>query len=181
MAPDLTTLEEAMTVYHVSLEAAGDGPPPTADDLERFLDLLGPGATVLGSPETGDGRYGADLTVETDSAFSAVGLAGEVFAKAQRKAGLAHWPLVRISVVTDGELDAELARASFPELVGIREIAGLLDVSAQRASTLCRSGSFPAPVAELRAGPVWTAASVRRFVEEWKRQPGRPRLKQASA
>ncbi len=177
----LTTLEEGMTVYHVSLEAAGDGAPPPDDALERFLDRLGPDATVLCSPETGGGRYGADLTVEADSPFSAVGLAGEVFGKAQRKAGLPPWPIVRISVVTDAELDAELARPSFPELVGIREIANLLDVSAQRASTLCRSGSFPAPVAELRAGPVWTAASVRRFVEEWKRQPGRPRFKQASA
>jgi hypothetical protein len=170
-----------MTVYHVTVEAAGEGPPPTADDLDAFLERLGPEATVLGSPETGGPRYGADITVEADSPFSAVGDAGTLFAKAQSQAGLPQWPIVRLSVVTDDELDAELARPTFPELVGIREIATLLDVTPQRASTLCRTRSFPTPIAQLRAGPVWTAASVRRFVDDWKRQPGRPRLKQASA
>jgi hypothetical protein len=177
----LTTEDTPMTTYHVTFEAAGGGPAPTEDDLETFLELLGADATILGSAETGDARYGADITVEADSAFSAVGYAGEVFSQAQSNARLAEWPIVRISVVTDEELDAELARPTFPQLVGIREIAALLDVTPQRASTLCRSASFPAPVAELRAGPVWTAPSVRRFIEEWKRQPGRPRLKQASA
>jgi hypothetical protein len=170
-----------MTIYYVTLEAAGEGPPPAIDHLDRLLDLLGPDATVLGAPESGPSRYGAEITVEADSAFSAMSDAGEAFGKAVRKAKLPLWPIVRISVLNDFELDTELARSTFPELVGIREIADLLEVTPQRASTLCRSRSFPVPVAELRAGPVWTAASVRRFVEEWKRQPGRPRLKNASA
>jgi hypothetical protein len=170
-----------MTVYHVTFEAAGDGPPPTVDDLDTFLELLGPEATVLGPPETGGARYGAAITVEAESPLSAISYAGDMFGKAQSNATLPRWPIVRISVLTDDELDAELARPTFPELVGIREVAALLDVTPQRASTLCRSRSFPTPIAELRAGPVWTAPSVRRFIEDWKRQPGRPRLKQASA
>lgn len=170
-----------MTVYHVTFEAAGDGPAPSDDELDTFLELLGPEATVLGPAETGGARYGADITVEADSPFSAVGSAGEVFTKARSNATLPHWPIVRMSVLTDDELEADLARATFPDLVGIREIAALLDVTPQRASTLCRSGAFPPPIAELRAGPVWTAPSVRRFIEEWKRQPGRPRLKEATA
>lgn len=170
-----------MTIYHVTLEAAGEGHAPTDKNLDRFLQMLGPDATVLGSAEVGSARYGAGVTVEADSALSAIGSAGDIFSKAQRKAKLPPWPIVRISALTDAELDAELAEPTFPELVGIREIAVLLDVTPQRASTLCRSNSFPVPIAELRAGPVWAASSVRRFVEEWKRQPGRPRLRRASA
>jgi hypothetical protein len=181
MATDLIQKDTAMTLYHVTFEAAGDGAPPTSEDLDMFLELLGPDATVLGPPETGAARYGAEVSVEADSPFWAINYASEVFGKAQSNAMLPHWPVVRVSVLTDEELDAELARPTFPELVGIREIAGLLDVTPQRVSALCRSGSFPLPAAELRAGPVWTAMSVRRFVDEWKRQPGRPRLNRASA
>ena len=179
-----TQLEElivAMTMYHVTFEAAGEGAAPPEEDLDRFLERLGPDATVLGPPEAAGPRYGADITVEADTVFVAIGSAADIFTKAQRQAKLPAWPIVRISALTDDELDAELARPTLPELMGIREIAALLDVTPQRASTLCRSGSFPAPIAELRAGPVWAAPSVRRFVEEWTRQPGRPRLKQASA
>ena len=181
MAARLTTEDFAMTMYHVTFEAAGAGAAPTEEDLDTFLERLGPDATVLGPPEAGGARYGADITVEADSALSAIASAGDIFSKAQRQAKLPTWPIVRISALTDDELDAELARPTIPALVGIREIAALLDVTPQRASTLCRSNSFPAPIAELRAGPVWAASSVRRFVEEWKRQPGRPRLKQARA
>jgi hypothetical protein len=119
--------------------------------------------------------------VEADAPFSAVNGAGRRFEKARSKAGLPAWPIVRISVVTDEEFEFDLARPTFPELVGIREITALLEVTPQRASTLCRSAAFPTPIVELRVGPVWTADSVRLFIEEWKRQPGRPRLRQATA
>lgn len=170
-----------MTLYHVTLEASGEGPAPAVDDLDALLRVLGPEATVLGAPDSGGPRYGAEITVDADSVFSAVSAARKIFVQAVRKTGLPPWPITRLGVLTDPELDADLERATFPELLGIREIAELLDVTPQRASTLCRSKAFPSPVAELRAGPVWTAPSVRRFVEEWKRQPGRPRFREASA
>ena len=170
-----------MTLYHVTLGATGEGPPPTVDDLDALLQVLGPDATVLGVPEIGPPRYGAEITVEAASILSAISAAGKTFARAVSKTRLPPWPVTRVSALTDAELDAELGRPNFPELVGIREIAELLGITPQRASTLCRSKSFPLPVAELRAGPVWTAPAVRRFVEEWKRQPGRPRLRRASA
>ena len=170
-----------MALYHITFEATGEGEPPRADDLDALLQVLGPDATVLGSPEMGPPRYAAEITVDADSVFSAVSTAGTAFAKAVSKTGLPRWPVTRAFALTDAELDAELGRPNFPELVGIREIAELLGITPQRASTLCRSKSFPLPVAELRAGPVWTAPAVRRFVDEWKRQPGRPRLGRASA
>jgi hypothetical protein len=173
--------ESGMTRYQVTVEATGEGAPPSVDDLDALLQVVGAEATVLGGPEIGTPRYGAEITVDADSVFSAISRARKTFAKGVSKAGLPPWPVTRVSALTDAELDAELGRPSFPELVGIREIAELLGITPQRASTLCRSKSFPSPVAELRAGPVWTAPAVRRFVEGWQRQPGRPRLGRASA
>lgn len=170
-----------MTLYHVTVEATGEGSPPSVDDLDALLQALEPEATVLGGPEIGPPRYGAEITVDADSVFSAVSTAGKTFTKAVSMTGMPRWPVTRVTALSDAELDAELGRPNVPELVGIREIAELLGITPQRASTLCRSKSFPLPVAELRAGPVWTAPAVRRFVEEWKRQPGRPRLGRASA
>lgn len=73
--------------------------------------------------------------------------------------------------------EEKLAEPTYPELVGITEIADLLGTSRQRASELAHSGKFPAPVAELAAGPVWFKTNVARFVDEWDRKPGRPRSK----
>lgn len=61
-------------------------------------------------------------------------------------------------------------------LVGLSEIAMMLDVTKQRASQLVRDyQDFPAPVAELASGRIWETAAV----EEWAkahpvRSPGRP-------
>lgn len=180
MARHLTRKDPDMTVYHVTIEAAADGPAPTAEELDALLEYLGPECTVFGSPEIGQPRYGYEGSFVAMDAISAANQAVEMFGKAISNTMLPEWPIVRIVTISDAELDAELERPTFPDLVGIREIAGLLSVTPQRASALCRKESFPAPVAELRSGPVWTAHSVRRFVDEWDRSPGRPRARAAS-
>lgn len=55
------------------------------------------------------------------------------------------------------------------DLVGVAEVAALLGVSRQRVSQLAASESFPAPEAQLAAGPVWLRAAV----EQWARSTGR--------
>lgn len=173
-----------MNLWHVTIEVADDDTPPDPAALEQLLELLGPDGAVIGpaeEPVDGKVRYGIDVVLQSDNPVSDLGGVVSTFRAFAEKAGLPAWPIARLSVISDAELDAELAAPTFPELVGIREIAGLLNVSPQRASALCRSASFPVPIAELRAGPVWTAPSVRRFVEEWKRQPGRPRLNRTTA
>lgn len=54
-------------------------------------------------------------------------------------------------------------------LMGLHEIAELLDVSRARADQLVRQRDFPKPVAELKAGRIWRAEAV----ERWKEQRGR--------
>jgi predicted DNA-binding transcriptional regulator AlpA len=55
------------------------------------------------------------------------------------------------------------------ELIGIAELAELLKVSRQRADQLARQVGFPAPVATLVGGRVWSRSEV----EAWMREVGR--------
>jgi predicted DNA-binding transcriptional regulator AlpA len=55
------------------------------------------------------------------------------------------------------------------DLVSTPEIAELLGVSRQRVDQLSRTDDFPAPVADLAIGRVWT----RDDVERWARATGR--------
>ena len=54
-------------------------------------------------------------------------------------------------------------------LMGIREIAALLDVSPQRAEQLSNKPEFPPPTAKLASGRIW----LREAVESWARAAGR--------
>lgn len=63
-------------------------------------------------------------------------------------------------------------------LMGAAEIAEFLGLaSRQRVWQMRQAASlnFPAPVAELRVGPVWLAEDIERWAPTWKRQRGRPR------
>lgn len=163
--------------WNVHAEAVGDEP---YDDnlLEDLLDnLLEHHGVVTGTPEEpmgGRARYGAGFSVQASDAVDAVTRAREVFERAAAAAGLPSWPLARVEAQTEQELELELARPTFPDLVGVAELAERLGVSRQRAWTVTGRPDFPDPVARLKATPVWTADSVRRFLESWPRKAGRP-------
>ncbi|MEW6473565.1 MAG: hypothetical protein AB1679_14960 [Actinomycetota bacterium] len=172
-----------MSIWHVTIEVAADQTDSKAPDpaaLDEFLELLGPEAAVSGTPEEpadGKVRYGADITIDDNDIHDmprVVSVALDLFRGFATKAGLPDWPLARLEVLSDTEVDAQLAQPNFPELVGVSEVAGLLDVTKQRVSALAKSESFPEPVVRLESGPIWTLPSVRRFVENWARRPGRP-------
>lgn len=55
------------------------------------------------------------------------------------------------------------------DLVGIAEIAQLLEISTRRVDVLSRQRDFPEPVASLIGGRVW----LRDDVEQWARDTGR--------
>ena len=55
------------------------------------------------------------------------------------------------------------------DLMGLKEIAELLDVSIQRAHQLAATDGFPAPLGETSAGRVWKRVDV----EKWARADGR--------
>jgi hypothetical protein len=78
-------------------------------------------------------------------------------------------------VFTEAELYRRAGEPTMPELMSAAEIADELGVSRQRVHKLREMAAFPLPLAELRGGAVWDAVAVRKFAENWKRKPGRPR------
>ena len=99
-----------------------------------------------------------------------------LFLKACEKAGVPFTGIASLEVTEDRYVDLQLATE--PErYVGTAEVAEFLGVSKQRVSELRSAGRMPAPIAELRSGPVWAVSSLQRFVEGWDRRPGRPRAK----
>jgi hypothetical protein len=170
----------------VTLEATGDG---HVDDrqLEAFLDeLLEHHGVVTGTPEAsavdGIGCYGATFNLAAefhdryrDELLELIAQrAGRYFRDAAGVAGLPAWPIVRAEIRTDDEFHRELARPDVPDVVGLAEVADLLKVARQRITKLQHRPGFPAPIARLRAGPVWLRAHIDAFAETWDRRPGRP-------
>jgi len=159
--------------------AAGKGQrrvPKMADRSGLLLDALIDRGGVATAGRDGR-RYGARFWVEAPGPVEALQQAVTVFREAAAAAGLPVWDVVEAEVLTEAELERENARPSLPELVGVTEVAELLEVTRQRASALARTPGFPAPVVTLRSGPVWTRASVDRFVQSWHRRPGRTAIK----
>lgn len=164
-----------MTIWwSVSVVAAGAGPPLGEFD-ERLVELaeaLEEHAAVVNSQVL---SYGARLSVQAPSAAKAVEVAARRFQEAARRAGLPAWPVGRAEAMTETELDAELAVPTYPKLMGVAEVAEALGTSRQRVSALARQRrGLPLPLAQLASGPVWSATTLRRFIDEWDRRPGRP-------
>lgn len=72
------------------------------------------------------------------------------------------------------------ARAELPDLVGIAEIATMLNISRSRAVQLTHRDDFPAAIAEVQATPLRLRNQVEAWSRSWARTNGRPR-KQADA
>ena len=78
----------------------------------------------------------------------------------------------QIRVLPDEARAAELTRPAPLDLVGLREIGEILGLSNQRGVQLANTHpGFPAPVANLASGRVYTRASVE--ATPWRRPPGR--------
>ena len=147
----------------------------TVDDLVDVLLEYAPAVSV----------GAASLEIRFDvSAPSPVVAAEEALAhvrEATAKVGLGHFRVRRIDTVNPQALDAMLDEAVVPQLVGTAEVAGLLGVTKQRVSELSRSAHFPPPVTTLASGPVWAEPTILRFLDSWKRAPGRPSRTEAAS
>ena len=85
-----------------------------------------------------------------------------------------HSP-VGISVVDEEIYEANAFAPTVPEIVSAVEAADILGVSRQRVHQLHRDNlRFPAPLYELRTGPLWTRQAIEWFASVWERKPGRP-------
>jgi hypothetical protein len=139
--------------------------PVTAESLFEVA-AVGGAAGGLGTT-----RIDTTLSAEADTPEAAIAAARQRLAAA----GVAVGPVIAAEVMPEAEADRRLAEPAFPELVGATEVADLLGVSRQRLHELRERKDFPAPVAQLAAGPVWRKGDLTAFADGWRRKPGRPR------
>lgn len=119
------------------------------------------------------------VAIEADDAAVAGAAAVTAVSHALESVGLGISPVTELEVTEWSLFETKLDTPTYPEVVGISEIAEILETSRQRASELARSSKFPTPHADLAAGPVWFRPTVMRFAKEWDRKPGRPRSQTA--
>jgi hypothetical protein len=158
------------TEWAVTVEAAVDG-PLSASAIDDLYDFLAPYGGALA---VDDRSIQATLTVsDADDSFDAAYRGRDLLMKGLDQVGLEPRGWLMVEAITADEQDRRLAEPTVPELVGVSEVAQLLNVSRQRASELARGANFPTPVARLASGPVWARITLDRFVESWNRTPGR--------
>lgn len=117
-------------------------------------------------------RYSVRLDVKADDPLEAQNQAIELIRQAAERVGLPLWPVVEVEAITVEDLIGENERPTSSDLVGVSEVAEMLDVSKQRVSELARSRHFPKPVATLASGPVWAQPAILSFARTWSRKPG---------
>jgi len=139
---------------------------PDRDTMDRWEDQLSEfDATIASFPERG-----VDITIHADQTSFDKAL---TLARTQVATVVTRDP-IGMEVVTEHEQTRRAEQATLPELMSAAEIADELGVSRQRVHQLRSGAAFPAPLADLRGGAVWSAEAIRRFANEWTRAPGRP-------
>lgn len=139
--------------------------------LEGLLETL---ETYAAAGGAGGHSLDMQMSVEADSAESAIAKARAAFVNALRRVGGPKFPeIVAVEAKTAERLEADLASANYPTLVGISELATLLGVPRQRAWQISRQKGFPEPLTRLASGPVWDKMNLGWFLGEWRHRSRR--------
>lgn len=153
----------------------------TDTDYDEALDSALRGHLAAYSPAIGAAyaaggrvprRISVQLSDEAPNLRKAVDAAVKAVANALRAQGMSC-DIARVEGMSEEEFGVELSTAP-PELMGVREIASLLEVSRQRADMLTKRPDFPQALAALASGSIWPGAAVRRWASTWERKTGRP-------
>jgi hypothetical protein len=147
--------------------AVVDAEGAAAPELDRKLDDLRDqvaeqGGVPLAAPDRR--RYGARFCVVAPDPAGAVDKGVEQFRRAANRAGLADSPVVNVEAPTLSELAVRNTAPEVPDLVDITQVGEMMGADRALVPILVRSKGFPAPAAELHAGPVWTRASIVDFL-----------------
>lgn len=124
-----------------------------------------------GTADALDHSYQATFLLDGDTAAGALTQACEVFTAIADGAAMPAWPLVRVEVARAQQAAAD---DDHPALMGVSEIARLLNVSPSRASHITHREDFPAPEVELACGPIWRRSKVEGFAAVYRPRVGRP-------
>jgi len=168
--------------FHVETWASDDDRVSDEERGDRLADLYdelesrGARGTVVsfgGVPGGPGASFAVEGAIEPSRVGEAVEVACSLFLEACEAAGLEHRGIAYVELQTMERLGLALDHPA-ETYVGAAELAGLFGVSRQRIQELRRRPGFPAPVAELAAGPVWRVSTLHRFLATWERRPGRP-------
>lgn len=163
-----------MAEWSVYFEANVSGRAVTEEHAEEVLDAL---KGKHPSVSYGGSTLSARFCVEADSPASAVVSGLRALRSSLHAAGIrsSEYRVSGAEIQSLEELDRKLMEPNVPDLIGVAELAEILNVSKQRASELARGHEFPRPIAQLASGPVWKKTALARFIELWPRRPGRPK------
>lgn len=158
-----------MTEWTALVEATAD----RLDDDTQETITIKTGGAVLHDAATG--RLRVTMPVQAASLDAAAEYALNRVRAACRTAGV-RARLVEIRVLASEEYSREVEHPAPTDIVGYVEIGEILNVSRQRARELGETNpDFPAPIARLAVGPVFTRQSVEAFEARWPRKrTGRP-------
>ncbi|TXS50132.1 hypothetical protein [Streptomyces sp. t39] len=143
----------------------------TDDAIDELHDHLADRSPAVGTAP--NGNTAVRIFVEAGTARQAVDSALKEVTAAAKAAGIST-TVLGVDLVTEEELDRRLAAPSVPDLVGVSEIAEMLNVVRQRAAQLVQRDDFPPAVAHLKSGPVFVRWQVEAFEKRWDRRAGRP-------
>lgn len=148
----------------------------TEQDLETLADLADKEDASVANRADGPG-YTVTVDVEAQDPLIA-GRTGVRFARGTVGADLPG-AVVDLRITTPEQYEAEALRPDFPPLASAADAAEILGVSRQRVHQLAKSNTrFPAPIAQVGTGPLWTVPAIEHFDRTWERKPGRPRQEQ---
>jgi len=147
----------------------------TEDHADQVMDAL---SSHSPSVSYGPHAMSARFCVEAESPNRALASGLNLLRSALRtgKASALLSGIVGAEVQALDDLDRSLQDPTIPDLVGVDEVAKMLEVTKQRASQLAKKQEFPKPVVLLASGPVWKRVAVARFAGYWDRRPGRKKV-----
>jgi hypothetical protein len=152
----------------------------TEEHVDAVLDAL---STQAASGTYSPHELSMRFTMVCPTPIRAVREGFDLFVGALGKAGIppGEEGVVEAGVEAVPDLERRIGESNLPDLVGVAEVARLLNVSKQRASELARSPEFPRPIEVLAAGPIWRKTAILRHVGLWPRKAGRPRKRVTQA
>lgn len=163
-----------MAEWSVYFEANVPGRTVTKEHVEEVLVAL---KRNHPSVSYGGSTLSARFCVKADSPSRAVVSGLRALRSGMRAAGIksSEFKVSGAEIQSLEELDRKLMEPNVPDLIGVAELAKILEVSKQRVSDLARGHEFPRPIARLASGPVWKKSALARFIDFWTRRPGRPK------
>ncbi|MFE1383507.1 hypothetical protein ACFW6S_31630 [Streptomyces sp. NPDC058740] len=159
-------MTQAWSIY-VELDRR-DAPDDLYDDLHEQLAAAHPAVSTAPN-----GNLSVRIFVEASTARQAIDTGLKTVSTAAKDLGVTA-PVVGVEALTETELDRRNDEPVIPNLVGVGEIAELLNVSRGRVGQLAARDDFPPAVAHLKSGPVYIKEQVQAFERRWDRKGGRP-------